>query len=167
MSWAWWCMPVIPALGRLKWDDWEFKASLGYIVRLCLKKNIYAPYMHTCTCTMCVYIYIYIHIYTHICLTYICVWHTCILTCHFRRGLQSAKCIAGWFCCGVNVTGRSHAGCHDVMGGVLSWDYCCVCSLPLTKASLLSIWLRIYVEREKMATFVTVYVVKFSLGTGV
>jgi hypothetical protein len=76
MSWAWWCMPVIPALGRLKWDDWEFKASLGYIVRLCLKKNIYAPYMHTCTCTMCVYMYIYIYIYTHIYASHIYVCDT-------------------------------------------------------------------------------------------
>jgi hypothetical protein len=29
--WAWWCMPVIPAL--------EFEASLGYIARLCLKNK--------------------------------------------------------------------------------------------------------------------------------
>jgi hypothetical protein len=28
---AWWCTTVIPALGRLRQEDLEFKASLGYI----------------------------------------------------------------------------------------------------------------------------------------
>jgi hypothetical protein len=28
---AWWCTPVIPALRRLRQEDHEFKASLGYI----------------------------------------------------------------------------------------------------------------------------------------
>jgi hypothetical protein len=28
---AWWLMPVIPALGRLRQEDHEFKASLGYL----------------------------------------------------------------------------------------------------------------------------------------
>jgi hypothetical protein len=29
----------IPALGRLRWEDCEFKTSLGYTVSLCLKKT--------------------------------------------------------------------------------------------------------------------------------
>jgi hypothetical protein len=37
-SWVWWCMPVIPALGRLRQEHLEFKASLSYLVRSYLKK---------------------------------------------------------------------------------------------------------------------------------
>jgi hypothetical protein len=38
-SWVWWCTHVIPALGRLNKEDWEFQVSLGYRVRSCLKKK--------------------------------------------------------------------------------------------------------------------------------
>jgi hypothetical protein len=26
----WWHIPVILALGRLRWEDWELEANLGY-----------------------------------------------------------------------------------------------------------------------------------------
>jgi hypothetical protein len=31
---------VIPALGRLRREDYKFEVSLGYIVKPCLKKTI-------------------------------------------------------------------------------------------------------------------------------
>jgi hypothetical protein len=34
VSQAWWCMPIIPALGRLRQEDHdEFEASQGYTMR--------------------------------------------------------------------------------------------------------------------------------------
>jgi hypothetical protein len=39
LSQAWWNMPVIPALLRLRQENPEFKDSQGYIVRPCLKKH--------------------------------------------------------------------------------------------------------------------------------
>lgn len=39
-SWAWCHLPVIPALGRLKQEDGEFKAGLGYTLKpIFLKKK--------------------------------------------------------------------------------------------------------------------------------
>jgi hypothetical protein len=36
---AWWCTPVIPAFGRLRQEDQEFKTSLDYIERPPLSKR--------------------------------------------------------------------------------------------------------------------------------
>jgi hypothetical protein len=36
---AWWLTSVIPVLGNQTKEDYEFKASLGYIVRACLKRK--------------------------------------------------------------------------------------------------------------------------------
>jgi hypothetical protein len=34
-----WYMPIIPTLGSLRQENQEYEASLGYIVRLCLKNK--------------------------------------------------------------------------------------------------------------------------------
>jgi hypothetical protein len=36
---AWWCVPVIPVLWKLRKEDLEFQATWGYTVRPCLKTN--------------------------------------------------------------------------------------------------------------------------------
>jgi hypothetical protein len=42
-SWVWLHVPVIPAIGRLRQEDQEFKDSLGYIVRPYLKTKPERP----------------------------------------------------------------------------------------------------------------------------
>jgi hypothetical protein len=37
--WAWWLMPAISALVRLKVEDHKFKGSLGYTASPCFKKK--------------------------------------------------------------------------------------------------------------------------------
>jgi hypothetical protein len=32
-------MPIIPVLGRLRQENYKFKASLGYLARLCFKTS--------------------------------------------------------------------------------------------------------------------------------
>jgi hypothetical protein len=36
---AWWCIPVIPALKRLRHEDHELQVSLGYVTRPHLKNH--------------------------------------------------------------------------------------------------------------------------------
>jgi hypothetical protein len=36
---VWWYVPVIPALGKLRQEEPEFQASLGYMIRTYLKKK--------------------------------------------------------------------------------------------------------------------------------
>jgi hypothetical protein len=38
-------MPAIPAIGRLRQEDREFKVSLGYINKLSPKKTSHKPYI--------------------------------------------------------------------------------------------------------------------------
>jgi hypothetical protein len=38
-SLVWLCTPVIPALRRLRPEDHEFQATLGYIVKLCQRET--------------------------------------------------------------------------------------------------------------------------------
>jgi hypothetical protein len=40
---AWWCMPVVSAHRRLREEDLEFEASLGYIVYLSKHKTPSPP----------------------------------------------------------------------------------------------------------------------------
>jgi hypothetical protein len=42
----WWCMPIIPALRRLRKEGHKFKVSLGYIESQCLRKKMKEEYKH-------------------------------------------------------------------------------------------------------------------------
>jgi hypothetical protein len=39
VSWVWWRVPVIPALGRLRLENHEFKAILGDMARPYIQKK--------------------------------------------------------------------------------------------------------------------------------
>jgi hypothetical protein len=36
---VWWCISIIPVLGRLRQEDHEFEVSLGYIMKYSLKNK--------------------------------------------------------------------------------------------------------------------------------
>jgi hypothetical protein len=40
---VWGCMPVMPALGKLRQEDPEFGVNLGYVTRLNLKREREKP----------------------------------------------------------------------------------------------------------------------------
>jgi hypothetical protein len=40
---VWHCTPIIPALRKVRQEDCEFKASLGYTAKPCFKKKVLSP----------------------------------------------------------------------------------------------------------------------------
>lgn len=40
LNWAWWCIPVIPDLRKLRQGDYKLGDTLRYMERLSLKKSI-------------------------------------------------------------------------------------------------------------------------------
>jgi hypothetical protein len=69
--WAWWCMPLIPELGRQRQVDFwvrgqpglqsEFQDSQGYTEKTCLKKPTNQIYILCNFIYMCVPKYIYVY----------------------------------------------------------------------------------------------------------
>jgi hypothetical protein len=48
-SWAWWYRPIVPTIRRLRHEDQEYEASLGYIVNICLKTTTKNYVLLICT----------------------------------------------------------------------------------------------------------------------
>lgn len=41
-NWTWWCIPLIPTLGKQRQENLKFQASLGCVVKLCQQNKIKA-----------------------------------------------------------------------------------------------------------------------------
>lgn len=57
-GWAWWCLAVSPALGKLRWEDGEFEVSQGCIPGLHSKFQTGLVYVVRPGLSFFIYIYI-------------------------------------------------------------------------------------------------------------